>query len=686
MTDADPQPSAPTDLAPPARAADRQLAAWQGLRRGLVLYFAASAALAVVMLAWSWPGAGLAPGWADTLPLVPGVALLTLLLSLLAPTLLLSALRSLQNQMQRLSRQAADLDRRAAVAEHTTNLVIITDHKQRLVWANEAFTRLTGYELHEVSGRPALGLLLGPGADANTLARVRLALDRGQPLRAGLLNRSRDGRDYEVDSDLQPLRNAAGELTGFAVVQTVVTGQVGSHPLATDAQRPADEIDRQAAMPRGFDRGALLEHLQRAIVHRSRHPTYGFALLLLDVDGIGQVNDSLGRDAGDEVLRQLNDRLQQALRPGDAMARLTPALSDSSRIGGDEFVVVLEGVARPESACQVSTRLLELLSQPWRWGTKSVPVRLSMGIVHAEQAGTDAEVLLADACTAMVEAQRAGGGRWMVFDAAMHQRANQAHALEADLRQAIDDEQLHLVYQPLVALGDRRLTGVEALLRWRHPERGEILPASFIDLAEQTGLIDDIGDRVLHLACAQFAAWQRHWGRRAPPMLVLNLSPVQLRQPGLAHELVAVLDANGMQPAQLQLDLGQVPAVPDAQLLASLRALKAADIQLALDDFGSAGATLASLQQLPLDIVKIDRAFVAQADAQEHHRVLISATVQMARALTMTTLAKGIETAEQAALMAALGCDHGQGWLYGRPMTAAALDRWIEHEASDSLV
>jgi hypothetical protein len=163
-----------------------------------------------------------------------------------------------------------------------------------------------------------------------------------------LADGSRDGRDYEVDSDLQPLRNAAGELTGFAVVQTVVTGQVGSHPLATDAQRPADEIDRQAAMPRGFDRGALLEHLQRAIVHRSRHPTYGFALLLLDVDGIGQVNDSLGRDAGDEVLRQLNDSCNRRCG-GRRDGTPDPALSDSSRMAAtnsSSFLKVWRGPNR----------------------------------------------------------------------------------------------------------------------------------------------------------------------------------------------------------------------------------------------------------------------------------------------------------------------------------------------------
>ncbi|MBL8331999.1 MAG: bifunctional diguanylate cyclase/phosphodiesterase, partial [Rubrivivax sp.] len=355
------------------------------------------------------------------------------------------------------------------------------------------------------------------------------------------------------------------------------------------------------------------------------------------------------------------------------------------RIGGDEFVVVLEGVRQPDDVAAVADRILQSLGEPYRLGSVPVHVSVSIGIVTAEQAGDDALAVLRDGDTAMYEAKRAGRGRWVAFDPAMHERLRASMELEGDLRQALVSDQLYVVYQPVVDLGDEGLHGVEALVRWRHPERGEIGPGAFIPLAEECGLIDAIGDLVLHKACEQFARWQQRWGSRAPKVVAVNLSRAQLRQPGLVPEVQAVLEANGMRPEQLQLEVTESFAAQDPQMQAMLRALKAAGVRLALDDFGTGYSSLACLHLLPVDTVKIDRSFVAHARDVEYHRVLIGATIRVAWSLGMSTVAEGIETQDQADLMGELKCDRGQGYFFGRPMTAEALDRWIETESTGTV-
>jgi EAL domain-containing protein (putative c-di-GMP-specific phosphodiesterase class I) len=273
----------------------------------------------------------------------------------------------------------------------------------------------------------------------------------------------------------------------------------------------------------------------------------------------------------------------------------------------------------------------------------------------------------------------------MVFDPAMYERMRQTQEVETELRQALAGEQLRLVYQPLLRLCDRDLVGVEALLRWRHPRRGELLPGEFLTVADECGLLGEIGDRMLVKACDQFAAWRQHWGKRAPPLLVVNLTRTQLRQPGLVPEVLAVLKAHGMEPAQLQLDLAEGGIAGDAQALAALRALRAAGVRLALDDFGSGQTSLSRLAELPVDTVKIDSTLVARAIGVESQRVLIGATLRVAAQAGMVTVAEGVETEEQAALLSQLGCDLAQGRLFGRPLSAEGIDRWIERDVASTV-
>jgi diguanylate cyclase (GGDEF)-like protein len=387
---------------------------------------------------------------------------------------------------------------------------------------------------------------------------------------------------------------------------------------------------------------------------------------------------------GDELLRQIAARLETTLRPGDAVARVDSDLQLAARLGGDEFVVVLEGVHDASTVGAVADRLLADLAQPYTVGSQQLQSTASIGIVLWGHAGAladlraDADTVLRDADTAMYEAKRGGRNRYVIFDRSMQERVAHALNVEHELRRALEGDELFVVYQPVVDLASRRLTAVEALVRWRHPRRGLVPPVEFIGIAEECGLIDAVGDFVLRSACAQFAQWQRTLGDAAPPVLAVNLSRAQLRVAGLVPEVKWVLEQHGMQPQQLQLEVTESLAAQDEGVQHTLRELKALGVSLALDDFGTGYSSLACLHQLPVDRVKVDRSFVMHAQTVEYHRVLIEATIRVARTLGMVTVAEGIETEGQAQLMHELQCDYGQGYLFARPLDAQALVAWVQ--------
>ena len=727
-----------------------------------------------------------------------GLGLLALigLLLLLGVVVVESTARAVGRQAARLRDQAGELQRMALVAEHTAALVLVTDRDDRLLWANEAFTRVAGWSVAEAAGRQPAQLLASPHADADVLARVHRALLDGRGGRFEWLHRARDGRDLWLDVDIRPLHDAGGRLAGFVRVATDVTSRVqqqgklqalwkglpagvvvqsadgafvevnraaekllglslaelqgcgpdapGLQPVREDGSdyplaecpplrtlaggRPLRNETVGLRMPQGglrwllvnteplFDvqgqvsgvvscfsditesrvlnerlsssartdaltrlpnRAVVMERLQHALDHARRHPGYGFAVLFMDFDRFKQTNDTLGHGAGDELLRQVAERLLLALRPGDAVARVEGEAHVAARIGGDEFVVVLDGVHDAQTVGAIADRLLQDLAEPYLLGSTPVQSSASLGIVLSSGGDATAEEVLRNADTAMYEAKRAGRARWVMFDDSMHERLVRALALETDLRRALKDGELFVIYQPVVDLRERRPLGVEALVRWRHPTRGLVPPAEFIGIAEEAGLIDAVGSHVLHTACRAFARWRVELGALAPRHLAVNLSRAQLKRGDLVPELRELLQETGVRPEQLQLEITESLAAQDDQILATLRELKKLGVMLALDDFGTGYSSLACLHQMPVDTVKIDRSFVRHAETVEYHRVLIEATIRVARALGMTTVAEGIETEGQASLMLALACDRGQGFLYARPLEATDYEAWV---------
>jgi diguanylate cyclase (GGDEF)-like protein len=461
-----------------------------------------------------------------------------------------------------------------------------------------------------------------------------------------------------------------------------------THEVQREQERMARRLKTAArtdALTRMPNREALLEQAQQMLARLpgSGAGGTGFALLFLNCDRFRQINDALGQAAGDRLLVQIGERIRATLRPpSDRIDPNAGAGQMAARVGADEFAVLLDGLRCREDAERIAARLLDALGRSYQLpGGQVVDCRLSMGLVWGADAGGFAGEMLRDASIAMVEAKRAGGALCTVFEPAMRERAARRADIESELRQALAGDELFVVYQPVVGLrpdgGTDLSAGVEALVRWRHPQRGVVPPVEFIPVAEESGLIGALGDFVLRRACRDFMAWQRELGAQAPRLLAVNLSRAQLGQTDWPSTVRAILDEAGMRPAQLQLEVTESLAAQDQQVQDRLHELKALGITLALDDFGTGYSSLSSLHQLPVDTVKIDRSFVCQADTSHHHRVLIEATVKVAESLGMSTVAEGIETEAQAAAVRGQQCAKGQGYLFSRPLASNALLDWL---------
>jgi diguanylate cyclase (GGDEF)-like protein len=387
--------------------------------------------------------------------------------------------------------------------------------------------------------------------------------------------------------------------------------------------------------------------------------------LFLDLDRFKEVNDNLGHFAGDELLRAVARRLEACIRPEDTVARLS----------GDEFAILLESITETSDAGRVAQRIEEALSFPINLAGADVTTSASMGIVTSSMSHDQPEQLLRSADMAMYRAKAAGRARYEMFDRAMHTDALERLQLETDLRRAVELGEFTLHYQPLVSLRTGRITGLEALVRWEHPERGLVHPADFIPVAEETGLIVPIGRWVLVEACTQIRQWQKSHPRSEPLTIGVNLSVKQFSQPDLIEQIANAIEVTGVEPASLRLEITESAIIDKGRsataMLSQIRQLGA---QVYLDDFGTGYSSLSYLHGLPIDAIKIDRTFVSSMDTDDKNLRLVRTILTLAEIVGVRAEAEGISTSEQLKELRSLNCEQGQGYLFSAPITKDAVD------------
>jgi diguanylate cyclase (GGDEF)-like protein/PAS domain S-box-containing protein len=420
------------------------------------------------------------------------------------------------------------------------------------------------------------------------------------------------------------------------------------------------------------NRALLLDRVQHARDTLVRRPGERMALVYVDLDDFKTVNDGMGHEAGDELLKLTAQRIEAALRPGDTAARL----------GGDEFAVLLEKLPNPAVAYEVGARILEALGEPFDFAGSTVTLNASIGIAVGNGMD-DAAALLRNADLAMYQAKGGGKGRFEVYEAGMHAAVVERMAMKADLRRAVEAGEFEPHYQPIVDLDTGRVTGVEALVRWHHPERGLMAPATFIPMAEETGLIVPIGIRVLTQACTDAAGWQVAFGDQAPATVSVNLSARQIQDPNLVSDVAAALRVSGLAPQALVLEITESILIDDAAAASkTLAALKALGLSIALDDFGTGYSSLSYLDRFPVDIVKIDKSFIdALVSGGVAGSPLVTAIVNLGSLLGLGVTAEGIEHPEQVAHLRQIGCARGQGYYFAKPMPADDLRATLAHHA-----
>jgi diguanylate cyclase (GGDEF)-like protein/PAS domain S-box-containing protein len=398
--------------------------------------------------------------------------------------------------------------------------------------------------------------------------------------------------------------------------------------------------------------------------HALTRPGAEVAVVLLDIDNFKLVNDSLGHSAGDELLRKIAPRLTDALRPGDTIARL----------GGDEFVVLLEHIADERAAAHVAERIVAAFEVPFELSAGEHFAKASLGIAIATGEEEEPSALIRDADAAMYQAKARGRARFEVFDGAMRARTVKRLSVENDLRRALEREELRVAYQPIVSLQDGSIAAVEALLRWRHPERGLIAPGDFIPVAEESGLIEPIGRWVLNAACAQAARWHAERPGAPPLGIAVNLSVRQFTQRDLEATVAGALADSGIAPSSLCLEITESVLLDEPDTVSeTIRGIARHGVRFALDDFGTGYSSLAYLTRLPIDGLKVDRSFVDELGSSARSTAITTAIVRMAQALSIEVVAEGVETERQLETVRDLGCELAQGFYFHRPLGAGEI-------------
>ncbi|WP_164672295.1 EAL domain-containing protein [Pseudomonas viridiflava] len=536
----------------------------------------------------------------------------------------------------------------ATVFESTAEGVLITDTRQRIHAVNRAFSEITGYSETEAIGHTPRLLASGQHDSAFYAAMWHQLTAEGH-WQGEIYNRRKNGDIYPSWLTISAVRNKDDLITHFVAVFADISSL--KHAQARlDYQAHHDPLT-------GLPNRTLFENrLQTALLHSEESGSLG-AVLFLDLDRFKHINDSLGHPVGDLLLKGIAQRLKEHLRDIDTVARL----------GGDEFIVLLPGLLQPSDAVSIANKLLACFSAPFQAGEHEFFISSSIGCSLFPNDGTDVATLVKNADAAMYRSKAKGRNRVESYTRDLTSQASERIALEQELRRALDRNELSLSFQPKTSLQTNSMVGAEALIRWSHPTFGEVPPEHFIPLAEENGMILQIGDWVIEQACLQMHAWRKTHKPFGP--LSVNLAGAQLRQPHLVTRIEQLLADNGLEPGCLQLEITENFIMSQTQeALAVLHKLKKLGVQLAIDDFGTGYSSLSYLKRLPLDILKIDQSFVRGLPEDTHDAAIVRAIIALGRSMQLTVIAEGVENSEQQQFLAAEGCEQMQGYIVSLPL------------------
>ena len=547
--------------------------------------------------------------------------------------------------------------------DQAPDMIFVKDTESRFVLANTAVLHLTGHKEHAgLIGRTDFDLHEADTAE-NFLAVEQSLMSSGKPV----LNREEPvvdagGLKRILSTSRVPLRNDKGEIVGLIGVARDITEE----KAAEEQVLYLAQYDLLTGIP---NRTLLKDRLAQSIIQATLNKSQ-LMVVVLDIDHFKRVNDSLGHDGADELLIMIAERLNSVVQPVDTAAR----------IGGDEFVLLLAD--HPERDMHILgalAKLRALIAEPFLCSGQPLHMTCSMGIASFPDDGTDVETLLRNADAAMYRAKHSGRDTFQFYAAEMNSEVQEKLSLQEEMRFGLSRGEFRLVYQPQVDLTSGRIFGVEALLRWHHPVRGVIPPGVFIPIAEESGLIVDLGDWVLRTACLQNRVWQ-HAG--LPKVTVaVNVSPRQIREKDWLAKVGSALDSSGLDSRWLELEITEGVIIQNLErVIGTMTEIKAMGIQLSIDDFGTGYSSLSALRRLPLSRLKIDRSFVSNIEHNESDRAIATAVISLGRELQLKVIAEGVETEEQMRILKENRCDEMQGYYFSRPVDAAAVESLLTRQ------
>lgn len=547
-----------------------------------------------------------------------------------------------------------------SIFEHHPDGVFAFDPELQMVAANPALTALTGYPNDELLTLSATRAKLVAEEDLNDVLLQAADALRGTPQTCEAVLIRKDGRRFDAHITMIPI-----------IVNNEIIGVHGIIKDISKQKRNERQIQHLANHDPLTDlpNRTLLEDRMQHALEQARRSRSEVGVLFMDLNRFKIINDSLGHDVGDELLCAIARRLKSGVREVDTVAR----------IGGDEFVVILESVSNPQDIQFVADNLLKLVSQPVDLRGNVLTVTTSIGISVYPVDGDDASALLKHADLAMYEAKGAGPGRALRYNDAMSAKVMERLNQERNLRQAFEKEEFVLYYQPRLDIKNNRIVGVEALLRWNHPHDGLTLPADFIGLAEEIGLIDELGSWVLNTACHQNQLWQKSG---LPPLKVsVNLSALQLRSVHICQTISDTLTLNGLDPRCLELEITEETLMQDIdKSLAKLSDLRKLGVSLSIDDYGTGYSSLSYLRKLPIDALKIDQSFIQDISLNDEEAIIVTATIAMAHSMKLKVIAEGVSSDAQMRFLQSYQCDQAQGYLLCHPLPASEVEKYLRIE------